>query len=88
MMLSKWAANVSVTIYTRQNNTDFQLALTRYNAQYPPITVNYCQYVHDRFVIIDDVVYHFGASLKDAGKKLFAYIKMQEKPAEILKLIR
>ena len=44
---------------------------------------------HDRFLIIDDVVYLFGASLKDAGKKLFAYIKMQETPAaELLNNIR
>ena len=61
-----------------------QLDITRHNQQYPPITVNLCQRNHDRFLIIDDVVYLFGASLKDAGKKLFAYIKMQETPAEYL----
>jgi hypothetical protein len=53
----------------------------KHNQQYPPIIVNTCQHNHDRFLIIDDVVYLFGASLKDAGKKLFAYIKMQETPA-------
>ena len=58
-----------------------QLDITRHNQQYPPITVNICHRNHDRFLIIDDVVYLFGASLKDAGKKLFAYIKMQETPA-------
>ena len=48
-----------------------------------------CQRNHDRFLIIDNVVYLFGASLKDAGKKLFAYIKMQETPAsELLNNIR
>ena len=48
-----------------------------------------CQHNHDRFLIIDDVVYIFGASLKDAGKKLFAYIKMQETSAdELLSRIR
>ena len=53
------------------------------------IAVNYCQRNHDRFLIIDDMVYLFGASLKDAGKKLFAYIKMQEPPAsELLNNIR
>ena len=57
--------------------------------QYPPIAVNLCQRNHDRFLIIDDVVYLFGASLKDAGKKLFAYIKMQETPAaELLNNIK
>ena len=52
-------------------------------------TVNFCQRNHDRFLIIDDMVYLFGASLKDAGKKLFAYIKRQETPAsELLNNIR
>ena len=80
-MLSKRDTNVSATIYTRQLSNQQQLDITRHNQQYPPITVNLCQRNHDRFLIIDDVVYLFGASLKDAGKKLFAYIKMQETPA-------
>ena len=88
-MLSKREANVSATIYTRQQTNQQQLDITRHNQQYPPITVNICQRNHDRFLIIDDVVYLFGASLKDAGKKLFAYIKMQETPAaELLNNIR
>ena len=80
-MLSKRDANVSATIYTRQLSDQQQLDITRHNQQYQPITINLCQRNHDRFLIIDDVVYLFGASLKDAGKKLFAYIKMQEIPA-------
>ena len=88
-MLSKRNANVSATIYTRQLNQQQQLDVQRHNQQYPPIIINTCQHNHDRFLIIDDVVYLFGASLKDAGKKLFAYIRMQETPAtEILNLIR
>ena len=88
-MLSKRDNNVSATIYTRQLSNQQQLDITRHNQQYPPITVNICQRNHDRFLIIDDVVYLFGASLKDAGKKLFAYIKMQETPAsELLSKIR
>ena len=83
-MLSKRDASVSATIYTRQLSNQQQLDITRHNQQYPPITVNICQRNHDRFLIIDDVVYLFGASLKDAGKKLFAYIKMQETPASEL----
>ena len=59
------------------------------NQQYPPVTVNICQRNHDRFLIIDDEVYAFGASLKDAGKKLFAYIKMNETSAtELLSWIK
>ena len=91
-LLSKRDVNVSATIYTSQqaqNMRQLQLDIQRYNQQYPPIAVNYCQRNHDRFLIIDDVVYLFGASLKDAGKKLFAYIKMQETSAsELLKNIR
>ena len=91
-MLSNRKANVSATIYTRQqsqNMRQLQLDIQRHNQQYPPIAVNYCQRNHDRFLIIDDVVYVFGASLKDAGKKLFAYIRMQETSAkELLNNIR
>ena len=79
----------SATIYTRQLSQQQQLDLQRHNQQYPPITVNSCQHNHDRFLIIDDAVYIFGASLKDAGKKLFAYIRMQETSAtELLNNIR
>ena len=88
-MLSKRDTNVSATIYTSQLSNQQQLDITRHNQQYPPITVNICKRNHDRFLIIDDVVYLFGASLKDAGKKLFAYIKMQDTPAaELLNNIR
>ena len=89
IMLSKRKASVSATIYTRQLSQQQQLDLQRHNQQYPPITVNVCQHNHDRFLIIDDAVYIFGASLKDAGKKLFAYIRMQETSAtELLNNIR
>ena len=77
-LLSKRNPNVTATIYTRQLNQQLQLDVQRHNQQYPPIAINVCQRNHDRFLIIDDMVYLFGASLKDAGKKLFAYIKMQE----------
>ena len=88
-MLSNRNANVSVTIYTRQLSQQQQLDVQRHNQQYPAIAINYCQRNHDRFLIIDDVVYVFGASLKDAGKKLFAYIRMQETSAsELLNNIR
>ena len=60
-MLSKRDTNVSATIYTRQLSNQQQLDITRYNQQYQPITINLCQRNHDRFLIIDDVVYLFGA---------------------------
>ena len=88
-MLSKRNADVTATVYTRQLSQQQQLAVQRHNQQYPPVTVNACSHNHDRFLIIDDVVYLFGASLKDAGKKLFAYIKMQETTAtDIINWIR
>ena len=80
-MLSNRDTSVPATIYTRQLSQQQQLDVQRHNQQYPPITINTCLHNHDRFLIVDDVVYLFGASLKDAGKKLFAYIKMQETPA-------
>ena len=88
-MLSKRGTNVSATIYTKQTAQQFQLDVQRHNLQYPPIAIHSCQHNHDRFLIIDDVVYLFGASLKDAGKKLFAYIRMQDtSAADLLNLIR
>jgi hypothetical protein len=83
-LLSKRNANVAATIYTRQLSRQQQLDVQRHNQQYPPIIIYTTQRNHDRFLIIDDVVYLFGASLKDAGKKLFAYIKMQETSAQEL----
>ena len=89
LMLSKRSPGVKAIIYTRQLTPQQQLDLSRHNLQYPPINNVVCMHNHDRFLIIDDVPYMFGASLKDAGKKLFAYIKMQETSAsEILGLMR
>ena len=81
-LLGKRKARVKATIYTRPLSSQQLLDVQRYNQQYPPVTVHTCQKSHDRFLIIDNEVYLFGASLKDAGKKLFAYIKMQETTAE------
>lgn len=84
LMLSKRIAGVTATIYTRQITPQLQLDLTRHNNQYPPIDINAYQCAHDRFVIIDNAdVYHIGASLKDLGKKLFAFSKMNI-PANII----
>lgn len=88
-LLSKRGPNVDATIYTRPLSQQQQLDVQRNNQQYPSIAVNICQQNHDRFLIIDDEVYAFGASLKDAGKKLFAYIKMNEtSAADLLSRIR
>lgn len=81
LMLAKRKEDVTAEIITRggcRNATALQsLDLERYNRQYPPITVTECDRYHDRFLIIDDTVYHLGASLKDLGKKLFAFCRME-----------
>ncbi|MBO4370722.1 MAG: virulence RhuM family protein [Paludibacteraceae bacterium] len=75
---------VTATIYTQQTSPSFALALQKHNAQYPPITVHHFTKSHDRFLIIDDDVYHIGASIKDLGKRWFAFCKMQMAATEIL----
>lgn len=76
-MLSKREAHVNAVIYTGQINRQLKLDLEKHNSQYPPITVNVIEKCHDRFLIIDDTdTYHIGASLKDLGKKLFAFSKL------------
>ena len=87
LLLSKRKVNVSAEIYTRKISMQLQLDLTRHNAQYEPIKIQTSSVFHDRFLIIDNTVYHIGASLKDLGKKLFAFSKMDLPPAELLKNI-
>lgn len=73
VLLDKRNAGVSAAIYTRHISPQLRLDLVRHNAQYPPIDVHLLDKTHDRFLIIDDIVYHIGASLKDLGKKWFAF---------------
>ena len=84
LMLSKRTTGVDATIYTQRITPQLQLDLTRHNNQYPPINIRTYRQAQDRFLIIDrSDVYHIGASLKDLGKKLFAFSKM-DIPASIL----
>lgn len=77
LMLSKRTIGVSAKIYTKQITPQLQLDLIRLNSQYPQINIHTCQQTHDRFLIIDNTdVYHIGASLKDLGKKWFAFSKL------------
>ena len=87
-MLAKRHPNVLATIYTKNLSAQLQLDLQRYNAQYAPITIHQFVNSHDRFLIIDDTVYHIGASLKDLGKKWFAFCKMSISAAEVVGRIR
>ena len=82
LMLEKRNKNVTATIYTHSIGEQLQLDIARYNAQYRPITVLRYKKSHDRFLILDDDVYHVGASLKDLGKQWFAIMKMNEIQAE------
>ena len=84
LMLAKRKEGVSAEIVTRHVTETLKLDLERHNRQYPPIAIRECDRYHDRFLIIDDTVYHLGASLKDLGKKLFAFSKMEMKAEEML----
>ncbi|WP_455625793.1 RhuM family protein [Parabacteroides sp.] len=77
LMLSKRIGSVSATIYTQRITQQLQLDLNKHNSQYPPIDIRIYRDSHDRFLIVDEVdVYHIGASLKDLGKKMFAFSKL------------
>lgn len=75
-LLDKRAQGVAATIFTGRISQRLQLDIKRHNAQYPPITIRSYTQAHDRFLAIDHVLFHIGASLKDLGKKLFAFFKM------------
>ena len=87
--LSKRAENVEAIIYTKSISRILQLDLERHNKQYPPIQIKELRDSHDRFLIIDQKeLYHIGASLKDLGKKWFAFSKLNEFLHEILKKLK
>lgn len=76
-LLDKRDKGVTADIYTQQISRQLQLDINKHNSQYPPINVSAFRKSHDRFLCIDDVVYHIGASIKDLGKKWFAFAKME-----------
>jgi hypothetical protein len=83
--LAKRAENVEAIIYTKSISKVLRLDLEKHNSQYPPIQIQELRDSHDRFVIIDHKeLYHIGASLKDLGKKWFAFSKMDEKMLEFV----
>ena len=77
LMLSKRKPGVKAEIRTGKIPQLLLLDLQKHNSQYEPVTLSQTHNIHDRFLIIDDTVYHIGASLKDLGKKLFAFSKME-----------
>ena len=82
--LDKRAIGVSATIYTPSISKTLRQDLERHNAQYAPIEIKTFRRAHDRFLIVDDIVYHVGASFKDLGKKLTAFSKMEIMSADEL----
>jgi phage regulator Rha-like protein len=77
-LFTKRNKNVLVTIYTKNISKALKQDLEKHNAQYPKIKIEKFAKAHDRFLIIDDAtIYHIGASLKDLGKKWFAFSKME-----------
>ena len=81
-LLSKREQEVSAEIYTYKISDQFSLDLEKHNAQYPVVEVFVSKKSHDRFLIIDDKVYHVGASIKDLGKKLCAVTLLNSVTAE------
>ena len=83
-LLDKRDNGVNATIYTKNISKKLMLDIQKHNAQFAPIIVESFYLSHDRFMIIDNVVYHIGASLKDLGKAWFAFTKMNDISAEEL----
>lgn len=87
-LLGKRNANITATIYTKNINNQLRLDLQRYNSQYPQIEIEIFSDTHDRFLIIDDTeLYHIGASLKDLGKKWFAFSRMDIEVGRMLQIL-
>ena len=83
VMLSKRVSGVTAEIRTGKLSEQLKLDIQKHNSQYDPVSVVRTQNIHDRFLIVDDDVYHIGASLKDLGRKLFAFSRMSV-PVEML----
>lgn len=87
LRLAERKKGIKTTIYTKQLSPSFKLALQQHNHHYEKIEVKQFDKSHDRFLIIDDSVYHIGASIKDLGKKWFAFCKMTMNAEEIINRI-
>jgi len=85
LLLSKRPPDVTAEIHTKRISPELRLDIEKHNTQYEPVKIIETDRFHDRFLIIDGVVYHIGASFKDLGKKLFAFSKMETKGPDILK---
>ena len=89
VLLSKRKKEVKLKIYTQKVSQQFQLDIAKFNAQYGNLEVEIFIKSHDRFLILDEqTVYHIGASLKDLGKKWFAFSKMNIDAKEIVEKVK
>ena len=86
-LLDKRESGVEAMIYTQSISKQLSLDLRRHNKQYAPIDIVEVKEIHDRFMIIDDTLYHIGASIKDLGRNLFAFSKMEIAPDAILGIL-
>tara|TARA_R110000744_G_scaffold90708_1_gene176152 strand:- start:36869 stop:37669 length:801 start_codon:yes stop_codon:yes gene_type:complete len=87
-LLGKRNNNVTATIYTKSISKQLKLDVQRYNSQYPPVEISIFSDAHDRFLIIDGTeLYHIGASLKDLGKKWFAFSRMDIEVGRMLQIL-
>jgi len=88
-LFSKRKKGVKATIFTSKISKQLALDIEKFNSQYEPVTVKIFKQAHDRFLILDEKeIYHFGASLKDLGKKWFAFSKMNPASLKILDMIK
>jgi len=88
-LLAKRKQGCTATIYTHTFSKSLQLDLQKHNAQYSPVEIKTFKQSHDRFLILDDhTIYHFGASLKDLGKKMFAFSRFDKGALDVLRRLR
>jgi len=89
LLLTKRKKGVPVKIFTKTISKQLALDVKKYNSQYPPVEIKKFKYAHDRFIIIDDKeVFHFGASLKDLGKKWFAFSKLEKDAFRLMERLK
>lgn len=85
LQLAKRKKDVTAEIYTERIPASLQLDLAKHNAQYPPISIHRIKQVHDRFLLIDEQeLYHIGASIKDLGKRWFAFSRMDSLAGDVV----
>ena len=84
LLLAKRKAGVEAQLLTKTISRQLAQDVAKFNAQYPPIAAREFKLAHDRFLIVDDDIYHVGASLKDLGKRWFAFSKMEIGALEML----